>query len=174
MAQIMRPNFDVDTGGWGPVNSSPLYSCINEITPNDSTDFIRGTTLAGQCRIGLTNANDPVTNTGHVVRYRGRSNGSGSPERVTVYLYESVDLIATIDSAYNISRTTWETREYTLTTAEADAIIDYSILELRFEPANLAGADNIEITWAEMEIPDAPTPGNPEVITHHYKMRRNQ
>ena len=173
MSQFLRPDSDIQINGWAG-STSPLYQSIDESTISTADNIYADSAASNPYECGLTDGTDPVINTGHVVRYHGVASGSGSPERVSFWLYQGSTLIATISDNYNIARGTWETVVYTLSEAEAATITDYTNLSLRMSGLSLSGADRIYIAWAEMEIPDVPTPGNPEVITHHYKMRRNQ
>jgi hypothetical protein len=154
MAQFGRPDSTIAAGGWTSTGAT-LYEVIDETSASDA-DYISAGSTATTARIGLSDVTDPVSSTGHTVRYRGQSNGSGSPERITVELRQGTTLIATVSSSYNITRGSPENVSYTLTGTEADAITDYTALELRFIVATLASGETLQVFWAELETPDAP------------------
>ena len=87
------------------------------------------------------------------------------------YLYQGTTLIATMLTAYNISRTTWEDVTYTLSAGEADSITDYSALELRFNANVLGGGETIQVSWAEIEVPDVAT-GHPRASMANIRRRK--
>lgn len=157
MAQFARPDSNVTqtsvTGG---------FIEIDEATASDA-DFAYGANnTAAELEVGLSNATDPVSSTGHVIRYRiaktnaGTVDGGGSAVTVTARLMQGTSQVAT-DTAKTATGT-WTQYAYTLSGAEADAITDYTDLRLEFvtsasggSPANRRGG---AVSWTELEVPD--------------------
>jgi len=124
MVQIARPDADIADGLWIPIGGpSDLFECINEVTPNDLTDYIEDLNSNNTtCEVGLSDLTDPVGNVGHIVRFRMQGNGTGGPERCVVELYDGTTLIAA--SGNQTSRAAWGDKSFTLTDIEADNIGD--------------------------------------------------
>jgi hypothetical protein len=147
MAQYARPDSDITLNNW----DDPSWSTIDEETPNDGdyTDQV-GT---GELVVGLSDVTDPESSSGHVFRWRAKSTGSGQKEGLSCSLYEGTTLRAASPSE-NLDRTEFTTFTYTLSSAEADSIGDYSNLRLRFYPV-CGSTETVAISWAEFEVPDA-------------------
>ena len=159
MAQFARPDSDISAGLWDPVGGpSSLFDALNESTPNDGTDYIEA--LNGEnttCELGLTDVDDPGISTGHIIRFRMQGTGSGGPERCKVQLFDGATEIA--NTGNQTSRSAWGTKSYTLSIAETDAIGDYTDLRFKITSSNLGGTEDMWVTWAEFEVPDAVTGG---------------
>lgn len=158
MAQFARPDSNVTqtsfTGG---------FADIDESVASDA-DFAYGANnTAAELEVGLSNVTDPLSSSGHIVRYRiaqtnaGVVDGTGNAVTVTMRVMQGTTQIAT-DTAKTATGT-WTEYSYTLSAAEADAITDYTDLRLEFvtsasggSPANRRGAG---VSWAELEIPTA-------------------
>jgi len=124
-AQFARPVSDSSTGGWVASGGGSLYAAIDE-TPASDADYI-STTNASVCEVALSTLTDPVSSTGHVVRYRIAADSGG----ITVRLRQGTTTIATwTHAAAPASLTTYE---QTLSSGEADAITNYAALKLQFE-----------------------------------------
>jgi hypothetical protein len=160
MAQILRPDSDVSQGSWtrndGTVTPD-LFSTIDEAAAND-TDFLRLGIASGSstCEVGLTDGADPVSSSGHIVRYRYRKSSNDTTGK-------QIDLVVSLrQGATQIAAWTHldigavVTQTQTLSGVEADAITDYSDLRLRFVGTiDATGtARQGRVTWAEVEIPD--------------------
>ena len=169
MVQLARPDSDISAGLWEPVGGpSSLFDAINEVTANDSTDYIEA--LNGEdttCELGLSNITDPVSSVGHIIRFRMQGTGSGGPERCMVQLFDGGSLIA--DTGSQTSRAAWNTKVYELTTTEADNIGSYTDLRFKITSSNLGGTEDMWVTWAEFEVPDAAGDvtgsGSPQAVT---------
>ena len=163
MAQFLRPTSDIATASW-----NGTFADIDEVTASDadygySTDNVEGnyeTKFGG----AIT---DPEVGTGHVLRARfgisdgGVLNNGGNTLTISVGLYQGATLIEEVETNYNVVSNS--THVYTIATANANNITDYTDLRVRFNynktggsPANRRG---LSVSWAEMEIPDyvAPT-----------------
>jgi hypothetical protein len=78
--------------------------------------------------------------------------GSGGPERCEVQLFEGATQRATTGN--QTSRGAWDTKTYTLTAGEADAIGNYGDLRFKIISSNLGGTEDMWVSWAEFEVPD--------------------
>ncbi len=154
MAQFARPVSTLVAGLWDPVGGpSTLWECLDEVSADDG-DYIEA--LNGEnttCELGLSTVTDPVSNTGHTIRFRMQSAGSGQKERCEVELYDGASLIAT--TGIQIDRAGWQDKTYTLTSIEADNIGNYADLRLKIITSNLDATEDMWVSWAEFEVPDA-------------------
>ena len=141
MAQFGRPSTDTVNEGYTDQagGSTTIYTTIDETTFDDA-DYVRSA-LAPTNDVyvtKLTNIEDPLVSTGHVLRYRYRKDSAaGAQIDLTVQLRQGYvsevsqgTLIAT-QSHTNIAETA-TAAAYTLSGAEADAITDYTSLYVRF------------------------------------------
>lgn len=124
-AQYARPTSDVSAGTWTASSGSDLFAMLDETAAND-TDYIV-TTGTSTCEVALGSLADPVSSSGHIVRYRIAADSGG----ITVRLRQGTTTIATWTHAS--APTSLTTYAQTLTGGEADSISDYSALRLQFE-----------------------------------------
>jgi hypothetical protein len=180
VSQNVYPTSDVQNN-WNP---DPAYAEIDEgATPIDS-DFAYtddnptpGTGNSGWLEVHIGDPTDPEVSTGHVVRWRhvlidggalATTDGTGCD--LDVSLVQGTTVIASkiniaLDGIYS-----WTADSFTLSAGEADAIgTDYSDLRIRFDadggggsPASRRGAG---VSWAELEVPDAPSTDRQAVVT---------
>lgn len=143
MAQFGRPSADTyNADGWvdEALTTTTIYDGIDETTASDA-DYIQ-TALAPTSDVyvtALTTIEDPVSSTGHTVRWRqGKDAAGGATINLTVELRQGYvnegtpgTLIATCQSA-GVVEDTFTDKTYALTTAQADAITNYGSLYLRF------------------------------------------
>jgi hypothetical protein len=143
MAQFGRPSTDTtNDGAWTDQGggSSSIFATIDETSESDA-DYIR-TAVAPTSDVyvtKLTNLEDPVSSSGHIIRWRrGKDASGGATVNETVQLRQGYTnegspgtLIATGASAA-ATPDSFTTTTYTLSGAEADAITDYTSLYLRF------------------------------------------
>ncbi len=163
MAQNVYPTSDV-TNEW----ASGGFADIDEgATPNDS-DFAYSIDKPTDdiFEVHLGDPGDPAIGTGHIIRYHwatvdgGVLSGDGTAVTQTYNLYQGTTLISTgTGNTHTTNNATWQTASFTLSTAEADNITDYTDLRLRVvasggggSPADRRGA---AVSWAELETPDA-------------------
>ena len=142
MAQFGRPEADTyNSDGWteDDGNTVDMWEEINEVTASD-TDYIRSA-LAPTSDVYVTRLSDmedPVSSTNHVVRWRwGKSAAGGATINGTVQLRQGYvnegtqgTLIATCASA-EVVPDAFTDDSYTLSGGEADAITDYTALYIR-------------------------------------------
>lgn len=142
MVQFARPSTDTTRDNWEEDDGTTtnIFDQIDE-TVADDADFIR-TVLAPTNDVfvtKLTALEDPVSSTGHTVRWRYAKNAAGGAQiNLTVELRQGYTnegsqgtLIATLAAHTNISETI-TAGSYTLSGGEADSITDYSNLYIRY------------------------------------------
>ncbi len=157
MAQFARPDGDDLVGGW---TSAPLYQKIDEVTPSDS-DFISSAGFASDVdtgRVTLSDVDDPLSSSGHVMRIRARKIVVGGD--VVTFNFALRELTTTRKSVAVALTSSFSTFSYTLTATEANNIGNYDNLLYQFQA--IYGSSNIfeafvEVSWAELEVPDGPT-----------------
>jgi len=142
MSQFGRPSTDTLVDNWledGVGDNGTLWDDIDEVTADD-TDYIR-TVLFPTNDVyvtKLTALEDPVSSTGHIVRYRYRKDVDlGAQIDLTVQLRQgytnegSQGTLIHSEVSTNVSGTAWTAGQFTLTGAEADSITDYANLYIR-------------------------------------------
>lgn len=157
MTQYARPSSDITTTNWTRSTGAGTFASHIDEASADDADYIYTQTQGSGVEIKLGSVTDPAGNTSHTVNLRYYVAGSGGGERHTVLLLQGGTTIATVvNNAAMSPRATWNAVTYTLTTGEADAITDYTDLRLRFTAATLGAGEEYRISWAEMNVPDAP------------------
>jgi len=141
VAQFGRPSADTSIGTWvdqadGVTN---IYTTIDEYVASDA-DYIKSVSAPSSAPYAtkLSNLEDPVSSSGHVLRCRmAKSAAGGAQIDATVQLRQGYvsegtpgTLIATIASTTNVSET-FTDYSHSLSGAEADAITDYTSLFVR-------------------------------------------
>lgn len=142
MPQFARPDSDVVIGSWTEDDGTTdaLFGEIDETTQSD-TDFVKSEDLtsAGDTSafaVSLSDVTDPTSSTGHTIRAALRKQGTaqidGTVELRQGYVSEGTQgtLIATLSQSDLTTSFTEYT--HTLSAGEADAITDYTDLQLRF------------------------------------------
>jgi hypothetical protein len=158
--QFSRPDNDDSIGsytddGGGTTN---IHDAIDEVTASD-TDYIRSENdpSTSLCVIGISSVTDPVSSTGHVVRYRyakGQS-GGGSPGVVDIVIRLREGTTTIASQSHSGITTTWTDGSFTLSGAEADSITDYSNLNIQYSSDKSSGARTswAQFSWSEFEVP---------------------
>jgi len=169
-SQLARPDADIETSGWIP---HPLFSRINEMVA-DTTSVRSIINPHGEdFTVSLSDVIDPLTSTGHIVRYvYDKDLGVDHRSKIinlTVDLKQGSTIIAS-KTHFDISGTPTP-GSFTLTASEADSITDYSDLRLTFTATAGAGSGErlAKIKWAELEVPAVLSPVDPkdESIVNH-------
>lgn len=119
------PDSDVSAGSWLSTGAS-LYGVLDEETANDS-DYIY-TTALDTCEVGLTNPVDPVSSTGHVLKYRLYGDGS-TDMTVSVRQGASTEIASWTETDMPAA---WTDYQHTLNGTQTDNITDYTDLRVRF------------------------------------------
>lgn len=140
MAQFARPSADTVRTGWTDQGggTTNIYTTIDEASASDA-DYIKTPTPPGanEFETLLTAVTDPLSSTGHIMRWRRRKQpASGSAQiNLTARLLQGGTQI-TSQSDTNLPGTFTDT-SYTLSGAEADAITNYADLRLEFVAAQV-------------------------------------
>lgn len=138
--QLIRPIQDIVSVGWAATPSSPAtgWDKTDETVADDGDYFSSGLAPDGSqpWEVKLSAASDPLNNINHIFRYRIRKNAAaGAQIDLAVELVEDV----TIRKTWNHTDVgnAWTTFEQTLSGPEADTIVDYTNLRLRFDPVQV-------------------------------------
>lgn len=158
--QFGRPISDITTTGVG----GGTFASIDETTASDSDFVWTDDNTAAVYEVLLTTLTDPLTGSGHTLRYRVSkadggvpNNNSGNEVLLTVELFQGATQIQQIEASLALGL--WADRSLAFTPAFIDAITDYSDLRLRFTCTNSGGSPSsrrgMAISWAEVEAPNA-------------------
>jgi hypothetical protein len=141
MAQFARPDADLVDGAWikSTGGNVDMYTMIDEAVADD-TDYIESEVgpSASACGINLSDVSDPLSATGHVVRYRYKKDAAGGAQiDITVqlrqgYVDEGTQGTLIHSEVHTDVAETWTAGTFTLTAGEANSISDYNDLQLRF------------------------------------------
>jgi hypothetical protein len=147
MPQYAVPDADITDGNWLDHGASAvdMYADIAPGTPGsigagDDATYIESPLApsAEACAFGLSNVTDPLSSSGHIMRWRrGKSAAGGAQINLTVQLrqnYTGEGSQGTLINGYadNNIPDSFTTTTDTLSGAEADAITDYTDLQIRF------------------------------------------
>lgn len=153
---LIRPYADVALGGWTVTGAATAWDALDEVTADDNSSYITAPyptpigTISAECEVLLQPVTDPQRSDAHALVIRVSSSFN---MRVRARLYQGgTTLIATVLVP---TGGTWTTTTYTLTSAEADAITDYTDLRLRFANDNTTGtlASASTVTQAYLDVP---------------------
>jgi hypothetical protein len=121
--QYLAPISDLSTGGWSQSTGPTLYAVLDESVADDS-DYI-STTAATTCELKLGNGIDPLSSTGHILKYRILT-GTGT---LSVALKQGSTTIASwVHTLTGLPQDI----SNTLSGAEADSITNYTNLRVTF------------------------------------------
>lgn len=139
MAQFARPASDITETGWTEDDGDVLdqWAEIDEVVASD-TDYVKSPTPPGtnEYETKLSSVTDPVSSTGHIMRWRRRAPvGGGATINLTVRLLQLTTQIKSV--ADNTLPSAFTDTSATLSGAEADAITDYADLRLEFVAAQV-------------------------------------
>lgn len=140
MAQFARPSADTVRTAWTDQGggTTNIYTTIDESVASDA-DYIKTPTPPGanEFETLLTSVTDPVSSTGHIMRWRRRKQpASGSAQiNLTTRLLQGVTQIKSV--ADNDIPGSFTDTSATLSGAEADAITDYADLRYEFVAAQV-------------------------------------
>lgn len=140
MAQFARPSADTVRTGWTDqaAGTTNIYTTIDEVSASDA-DYIKTPTPPGtnEFETLLTSVTDPVSSTGHIMRWRRRKQpASGSAAiNLTVRLLQGTTQITS--QADNTLPGSFTDTSYTLSSGEADSITNYGDLRLEFVAAQV-------------------------------------
>jgi hypothetical protein len=147
MAQYATPSADIVDGNWVDQGASnvDLYADIAPGTPGsigagDDATYAESPSAPSAEAAGfdLSTIEDPVSSTGHIMRWRRQKSASGGAQiNLTVevrqtYISEGSQGTLINSFADNNLPAAWATTTDTLTGGEADTITDYADLQVRF------------------------------------------
>jgi hypothetical protein len=157
----LKPDQDwSNPGGW----PSPMWSSIDEDTPNDDTDYINKirTGLPPTVSAGTVELSDPAATPSssqvHTLKVRWKVIGNYStstpqPTLLSYKLLQGDNVIAAGTATPNGSYTTFSK---VLLQSEVDSITDYTVLRIKLEvqlkPASDWDQIEARVTWARLEI----------------------
>lgn len=146
MAQKARPIATTTIGAWTDQagGTTDIHLTLDETSASDS-DYVRSeqTPSFSPFVVKLTSLTDPVSSTGHVVRWRSNRDLTGGDATLTVQLRQGYvsegslgTLIASLGpTSQNVAFTDGS---FTLSAGQADSITDYTNLYLRFAAAQVS------------------------------------
>lgn len=179
MTQYARPVSDkAEDGNWASTDesggSAVFYSAIDESSASDS-DYITGDGSSGsaiQIDFELTNGlTDPSATTGHKLIFRYNTDGSSTDATLTVRLMEGATV--RMSDAVDVSEvSSYTTRTYAPTnTTGSIGSYDNMFLRIIFEDGD--ASDNVYISQAYVEVPDASSGSSiaPIAMNHYRRLR---
>lgn len=141
MPQFGRPSADTSIGAYTDqaAGTTNIFQSIDETSPSDA-DYIQSALAPSSAPYvtKLSNLEDPLSSSNHVVRYRyAKSAAGGAQINLTVqlrqgYVNEGTPGTQIAEWTHTDIAETFTTAAQTLSGAEADAITDYTSLYLRF------------------------------------------
>jgi hypothetical protein len=146
MAQYATPDADIVDGAWLDEGAAAvnLYDGMVPGTPGsigagDDATYATSESnpSASAMAVGLSNVTDPALSTGHIMRWRRQKDiAAGAQIDLTVQVrqgYTSEGAQGTLINSFSDTDIpgAWATTSDTLTGGEADAITDYTDLQLR-------------------------------------------
>lgn len=138
------PDATTDAGGWTTTGAASAHAALAD---TDDASYIN-TGATTTIRLSLSAVTDPGVGTGHKLVVRAKTSSGGT---ITAALYEGASArkaattIGTLQAALT-------NHEVTLSEAEANAITDYSNLELRLA-ASPAVLQNVTVAKAYLQVP---------------------
>ena len=141
MAQFGRPSADTSIGTYTDQadGTTNIYTTIDEVSASDA-DYIKSVAAPSTAPYvtALSTLEDPVSSSGHVVRYQYAKDASGGAGIDLVvqlrqgYVNEGTPGTLIASNTHAGITNTFTAGSFTLSGAEADAITDYTSLFLRF------------------------------------------
>lgn len=136
MPQVLTPISIESAGGWTDEvgSTANLHLKIDESSPDDG-DYIQSgiNPLNDAIRIKLSSGSDPNVSSGYSVSYRLDNEGSGATS-VSVVLYEGTTSRAVW--SHELAPDSFQTFTQTLTSSQANAIVDHTNLYLEIIAQN--------------------------------------
>ena len=149
MAQISKPDADITDGGWirsDNGTNTNLYQLVSDGTTTYIYDSSFGS--PSPCTLGLENLTDPSSASDHTISVSGRYQSSSS--NIIFQLFEGATFRG---GATGTLTNSFANYSYTLTSAEADAISDYTNLRIKLSASQ--GFSQVQISHAQFSVPDA-------------------
>ena len=184
MAQFARPTSDdFNTGGadaWVASSGSDMYAMVDE-TPASDSDYISsedsGSSSVANVRMPLSTLNDPVSSSGHVIRYRiqWRDTYDMGLDQPTVHVKLMQDQVTDPPTPGNCNHQIWSRtstyssnslnqysggdnyglEEHTLSATQANNITyDGSICFMIQRNSLMGSGETVYLSFVEFEVPD--------------------
>jgi hypothetical protein len=140
MPQFGRPSADTVRTAWtdqaGGITT--IYTTIDETVASDA-DYIKTPTPPGanEFETLLTSVTDPVSSTGHIMRWRRRKQPASGSAQINLTVRLMMTSTQITSQADNNLPGSFTDTSYTLSGAEADAITNYADLRLEFVAAQV-------------------------------------
>jgi len=167
MTQYASPNSDDVDGLWYKEGGGQgaLNSKIRKGTGDSTYITSENNGSPSTCSFEIQNGDDPEGASDHIVRYRALATDDmfAGPLALTVALYQdslpAEDNPVWTNTNPNVNTSSFTDYSFTLSSDEATAITDYDDLQLWFTRGSaMMGTDNLKVSEAYFEYPDAPTP----------------
>lgn len=161
MVQTAKPTSDDSNSGWlnSNENTTDVWSYVDGTAPDTGTYMHSDSspTSSELILFGIQSLTDPAVSTGHVLRpYLAKDATGGKDITFTIQLLEG----ASIRKSYTAVPTSTSYAQFssTLSAAEADAITDYTSLQIRIWCESGGGGAPREgrCSYVAFEVPDAP------------------
>ena len=159
MVQTLLPTSTSTPDQWTPVGAATSHEAVDEgVDANDGDTTYIKVSFGGdlETRLILGAGSDPGVHSGHTLRVSFRKAATvGNPTtRIRVRLYQGAVAI-TGEQQTSAATTSYVTFEYTLSTAEAAAITDYTDLRVAIlGPTPLVFAFDARVTAIELQLPE--------------------
>ncbi len=153
--QFGRPNSTIDSGAFSVVGATTHHEAIDEVVPNDDTDYAVTSTSGDELIVSIDTVDPEGAMGDHTMRFMAKAFGAGGPERMQIVFYQGVTEIASSE-VFALDRTTYEVYGNALSQSEVDQITDYSNLRLGLRIVALGSGESIRVTQAELELPGPP------------------
>ena len=127
--QLLSPGEDISVGGWLPSEGANVAATLDELVASDA-EYAFTSSSASAMEVKFLTSYDPLTSSGHILRYRLKGNGSTD---AVVKLKQGAAVIATWTET-NVPATHTNYQHF-LTGAEADSITNYADLRFSIEAA---------------------------------------
>ena len=167
MTQYARPDSDISLGVWSDSDEegSDLFSFVDESSVDDN-DYIYLDLMEEDFDpviFGTSNVTDPEVATGHKVTFRCKADSGGpgqSGGSMLAKLLVGGSVVATNGTVEECPDDgNWETFEWPLSEAQANAISSYTDLRISLTPSDPNdGMGVIYCSWLFFECPDAAAP----------------
>jgi hypothetical protein len=171
--QYARPSSTDTPTPWTVVGAADHHSALNEVStePTIDDDYINsGDGVNSTIVMPLSGVSDPGPGNyvdTHFLRYRCQSTGGGgAKERCTAALYDDTRLIFDTGNI-NANGGAFTLHEFLIPDASESGTgnpPNYNNLRIELTSSNLAGGESIQISWFELEVPNASAAVPPTMV----------
>ena len=168
MAQFARPTSDdFNTGGadaWVASSGSDMYAMVDE-TPASDSDYISsedsGSSSVANVRMPLSTLNDPVSSSGHVIRYRiqwliqDQVTDPPTPGNCNHQIWSRTSTYSSNSLNQYSGGDNYGLEEHTLSATQANNITyDGSICFMIQRNSLMGSGETVYLSFVEFEVPD--------------------